>query len=318
MFKLTIAIPTYNRSEYLSICLKSLDDALPDNYDELEILVIDNNSTDGTQLNVMKFQDRMRIRYIKNKSNIGPDENFKKCIKEASSKFVWIFGDDDVFFNGSISYILDIINTYKDVGLIHLRAKNFKNDDELLNYKLSKYHHEVINSKELFLKKVHTNISFISANIVNKKLLIDIDLNKIPNNNLGQVYWNMTSIIEARENIFCGSEIFAGRQFNSANYEFCKIFGESFMDILNLINDKYDVKPLIKIIKNRLLIFYYPANIARIRNEISKIKYSDNCFSIFYPKFKYNLYFWIFTVPAIILPSKITLYLVNFAEKIRK
>lgn len=315
---LTIAIPTYNRANYLNVCLNSLNEALPNNADDVDILVIDNNSTDNTKEIVLNIQKSTNIRYINNEINIGPDENFKKCIEKANSKYVWIFGDDDIFFKNSIEYILTVIKNNNDIGLIHLRAKNFQNESEILDYKLNKFTHKNIKSKNEFIKKVHTNITFISANIFNKDYLKDeINLKDIPNNNLGQVYWNMVSIIKAEQNIFCESKIFAARQFNSGNYNFCKVFGENFIEILDLLADKYDINSLIKIINKRLLIFYYPANIIRIRNKVSRVEYSDTCFNILYKRFKFNLYFWIFSVPAILLPKKISFNLISIIEKLR-
>jgi len=314
---LTIAIPTYNRALYLHKCLISLKKSIPSSCQDIEILIINNNSTDNTEEIVEDLNSNINIKYIRNDSNIGADENFKKCLKEANGNFVWIFGDDDIFFENSISYILNIIKNNNEIGLIHLKAKNFQLDDELMEDKIDSFDYKVISSKEDFIKIIHTNITFLSANIFNKKLLNNVDLDAIPNNNLGQVYWNMVCILEADKNIFCNNKIFGARQFNSGNYNFCKVFVVSFIDILNLIDIKYNIKNILKIFYKRLLIFYYPANIIRLKNGLSGVEYNNNCFNLLYPKFKFNIYFWIFTIPAIILPKKVSLYIIKLIEKNR-
>ena len=69
----TIAIPTYNRADnYLKQALSS---ALVQTYRNIEIIVSDNCSTDNTESVVKNFKDS-RIRYFKQKKNIGPYKNF--------------------------------------------------------------------------------------------------------------------------------------------------------------------------------------------------------------------------------------------------
>lgn len=316
MSYLTIAIPTYNRATYLKECLESLYLSLPKNKADIEILVIDNHSTDNTEKIIQTFNKQLHIKYIKNKTNIGPDENFKRCISEAGSKYVWIFGDDDIFFKDSIKYILNILKENASIGLIHLKAQNFQDKNEPLDDKFN-FTHIKYTSKNKFIKNVHTNITFISANIFNKSLLSDVRLKDIPNNNLGQVYWNMVSVVKSEVNIYCDTHIFGARQFNSGNYNFCEVFGKNFLDILDLTKDKYDTNSIITIIKKRLLIFYYPANIIRLKNNLSQVKYDNNCFLFLYPKFKFNIYFWIFTVPAIFLPKNLGLFIIKIIERLR-
>lgn len=313
---LTIAIPTYNRAVYLDECLSALQRALPQSSDKLEILILDNDSTDDTGLVVSQYQNKMRIRYIKHDVNIGPDENFKKCIAEADGEYVWIFGDDDVFFQQSIKDILFLISEYKGIGVIHLKANNFMEIGDL-HERETQLQYELIENKKSFIGKIHINISFITANIVKRAFIVDnLELSSVPNNNLGQVYWTLVAMIQAEKNIFISTELIGARQFNSGNYNFCKVFGENLTSLLKLINKYYDIKYVIKALNKRLLMIYYPANIARLRNNLSEVQYKQ-CFKIFYSSYKGSLYFWIFTFPAIILPKKAVFLIYKIAEFIR-
>lgn len=313
MSLLTIAIPTFNRSKYLKQCLESLYLNKID-YDKIEIVVLDNNSDDDTFTTVNSFSEKLNIKYIKNNTNIGPDENFKKCIKVASTKYVWIFGDDDIFFSNTIESILKILDEHRDVGVIHLKAVNFTNNNSIKNEKSKNLEYQLIKEKNEFVKYIHTNITFITANIVNKELILkNTDLSEIPNNNLGQVYWTLVSVLHLDNNIIVHSKLIGARQYNSGNYNFCEVFGNNFMETLYLLSKKYDMKSIIKIFKKRLLTVYFPANIVRLRNSLSNVKY-DNCFKIFFKKYKYDIYFWLFTLPSMILPKKIALFIYNIAE----
>jgi len=310
---LTIAIPTFNRSEYLHKCLLSLSH---NRLDDVEILVLDNHSTDNTKKMIKSMQAILNLKYICHSTNIGPDENFKQCIREASSEYVWIFGDDDVFFQDSVLPIVHILKSHNNIGLLHLRAENFMELSKLNDITPS-LEYNIFTDHEKFIRLVHTNITFLSANIFNKDITMqNVNLDVIPNNNLGQVYWNLVALTKGKSNIFIKSKIFGAKQLNSGNYNFCEVFGENFIEILDLTKDKYNTNLIINIIKKRLLIFYYPANIIRLRNGLSEVKYK-NCFNILYPKFKFNIYFWVFTIPAISLPKKLGLFIIKTIERFK-
>ena len=69
---LTICIPTYNRANYLNVCLQNLLPQVDKYKEDIEVIVIDNNSTDETNLIVNKYlNDYSFLKYHINESNIG-------------------------------------------------------------------------------------------------------------------------------------------------------------------------------------------------------------------------------------------------------
>jgi glycosyltransferase involved in cell wall biosynthesis len=89
----TIAIPTYNRAgSYLPGALKS---ALEQTYSNLEVIVADNCSTDGTEALVTALRDP-RLRYFKQDQNIGANANVNFCVERARGKYLLILHDDDL------------------------------------------------------------------------------------------------------------------------------------------------------------------------------------------------------------------------------
>jgi len=89
----TIAIPTYNRaSGYLP---QALQCALRQTYQNLEIFISDNCSTDKTPALVSSISDP-RIRYFRHPKNIGGNNNFNFCIQEAKGKYLLLLHDDDM------------------------------------------------------------------------------------------------------------------------------------------------------------------------------------------------------------------------------
>ena len=88
----TIAIPTYNRADgYLPEALRS---AVAQTYEPIEILVVDNASTDRTA-EVVRSVEHPGLRYIRQPTNVGPFPNFQRGLDEARGDFFLLLHDDD-------------------------------------------------------------------------------------------------------------------------------------------------------------------------------------------------------------------------------
>jgi len=89
-----VLIPTFQRKTYLDEALKSVGEQT---YDNIEIIVIDNGSTDGTAAFMSSISDP-RIRFIVNETNIGMIGSINKGINLFSDKVEWctIVSDDDL------------------------------------------------------------------------------------------------------------------------------------------------------------------------------------------------------------------------------
>jgi len=98
MNNITVCIPTYNRSDLLGTAINSV---LRQDFKKFDILIIDNNSSDNTEIVVKEFKDN-RIRFIKNKRNLGFHGNLQKCLDTASSKYIIFLADDDFFLQGAL------------------------------------------------------------------------------------------------------------------------------------------------------------------------------------------------------------------------
>ncbi|OGF50835.1 MAG: hypothetical protein A2231_04065 [Candidatus Firestonebacteria bacterium RIFOXYA2_FULL_40_8] len=91
---ITICIPVFNGEKTISFAIES---CLKFNYPELEILISDNASEDNTKKIVLEYEDKFpaQIKYVLNHKNLGFAGNYKKCLKEASGKYIFFIGADD-------------------------------------------------------------------------------------------------------------------------------------------------------------------------------------------------------------------------------
>jgi glycosyltransferase involved in cell wall biosynthesis len=126
---LTIAVPTFNRSRYLEELLPQLVTQIEREPQYLvELLVIDNASTDGTRdLIASKFAGSLR--YLRNPENIGGDRNFLECIKAAQGKYVWLFGDDEVINPGGVRRVIEALAQDPDLVIAESSSAATKSYD---------------------------------------------------------------------------------------------------------------------------------------------------------------------------------------------
>lgn len=151
---LSICIPTYNREKHLDECLDSIVNQEWFNEQEIEIVVSDNASIDGTIELVKKYQnDHKNIRYFRNKKNLGSAKNILNLVLNlAEGEYVWIFWDDDlmspIWIKKTINAIrknaIDILLSYRIDFIDWTKPTNWinnENNPEMLHwlYEFSKF-----------------------------------------------------------------------------------------------------------------------------------------------------------------------------------
>ena len=90
----TIIIPTYRRLELTREAIKS---AISQEYDNLEIVVSDNDSDDGSFEKLQEeFKDQYKIRFIRNNKNLGPAMNWLSAASIARGDYIKVLFSDDL------------------------------------------------------------------------------------------------------------------------------------------------------------------------------------------------------------------------------
>ena len=116
--KVSIIIPTFNRAKYLT---RAVSSALAQDYNDMEVIVSDNDSTDDTGVVVESFMDDKRFKYFKNSKNLGMAPNWRKALNEyATGDFFIILSDDDYLIdNQYISKAVKLINTDPEIVIVY-------------------------------------------------------------------------------------------------------------------------------------------------------------------------------------------------------
>lgn len=118
--KLSLCISTYNRAKWLRTSLANIARQIPNPRSDLEIVVVDNTSTDETSDVPNLFQDRPDFRFYRNPSNVGMLGNLAVTAQRAKGEFVWILGDDDLTRTGVIDNILKLLSEKPQLELVYM------------------------------------------------------------------------------------------------------------------------------------------------------------------------------------------------------
>lgn len=105
----SILIPVYNR---VTLVGETIDSAINQIYKNIEIIIVDNCSTDGTWELINSYAAKdTRIRIFQNEENIGPVKNWKRCIDEAKGEYAKILFSDDLMAENFIEETVKVFDT---------------------------------------------------------------------------------------------------------------------------------------------------------------------------------------------------------------
>ena len=93
---LSICIPTFNRSRYLSVLLGTLLNGLSEFLYSYQIVISDNASTDDTSAVVGSFLDKLPIKYFRQDNNLVAELNFLFTLDHADGILLMYLADDDM------------------------------------------------------------------------------------------------------------------------------------------------------------------------------------------------------------------------------
>lgn len=111
----SVVTATYNMGHYL---LLSIASALNQTYKNLEVLVVDDGSTDNTRELMQKFKDERRIHYIY-QENKGQAAAKNRGIQESSGEFIAFLDADDIWKPEKIEKQLNLLQKSKKIGVVY-------------------------------------------------------------------------------------------------------------------------------------------------------------------------------------------------------
>lgn len=101
----SIIMPSYNTAEYIN---DSVNSVIAQTYQNWELIIVDDCSTDNTDEIVVFFSDS-RIRYIKNEKNCGAAYSRNRALREAKGKWIAFLDSDDIWLPEKLEKQIDFM-----------------------------------------------------------------------------------------------------------------------------------------------------------------------------------------------------------------
>lgn len=113
--KVTVIMSAYNAERYVGEAIKSVLNQTLKNF---ELIIINDNSKDGTKKEIKKFKDK-RIKYFEHSYNKGKSHAVNFAFKITNGKYVCIFDADDIMVNYKLEVCAKILDRNPDIGLVY-------------------------------------------------------------------------------------------------------------------------------------------------------------------------------------------------------
>ncbi|MCG8500244.1 MAG: glycosyltransferase [Firmicutes bacterium] len=138
--KVSIIIPTYKRSKFLS---RAVDSALNQTYPHIEVVVVDDNPPDSIYrfeaMEVMaKYGDDKRVIYIKNEKNLGGALARNEGIWKSSGNYITFLDDDDIYLPDKVRNQMEYMIA-NDVEMSFADVRIHNSTDKLIDYREHSY-----------------------------------------------------------------------------------------------------------------------------------------------------------------------------------
>ena len=126
--KVSLYIPTHNYGRYLEEAIESV---LGQNYDDWELIIIDDGSTDDTQTVLAKYKGNPRIRIYRQK-NQGLTRANNRAIKLSRGEYIIRLDADDYLDENALLVMANVLDCKPDVSLVYPDYYVVSEDGELL------------------------------------------------------------------------------------------------------------------------------------------------------------------------------------------
>jgi glycosyltransferase involved in cell wall biosynthesis len=126
----SVVMPVFNGARTFE---RAIDSILSQTYQNIEVLVCDNASFDGTDLIAKSRLNDRRVVYVRHSENIGAVANFLYGVSATKGDYVLIAGDDDYWDHEYIAKMLSLMDGAKCIGMAQSAINRTKSSGELVN-----------------------------------------------------------------------------------------------------------------------------------------------------------------------------------------
>lgn len=146
--KLSVIIPSYLRAPMLC---EAIDSVLSQDIDDMELIVIDDGSTDDTRVRVRQYGDRIRYVYQENQGLSAARNN---GIALARGEYIALLDNDDWFMPGKLRLQLALLDALPDVSGTYSNFTIYRSDDDTTPNGVQTWYENPMDWSKVFDRKV--------------------------------------------------------------------------------------------------------------------------------------------------------------------
>ena len=131
----SVIVPNYNHQKYLDHRISSI---LSQNFDDIEIILLDDQSTDGSLSILKKFDNHEKVSHlvINEKNSGSPFKQWKKGFDLAKGKFIWIAESDDYSSPDFLNELLHFSENNPSAGVLYCQSWEVDSESNILGDRL--------------------------------------------------------------------------------------------------------------------------------------------------------------------------------------
>jgi len=166
----SICIPTYECEKTI---IESIKSALNQTYKNIEIIIVDNCSSDKTYDLLKTFNDP-RIKLYRNNNNLGMCENWNECLKYAKGDYIQYLHGDDILFPYCIEKKVSLAIKDTSIVLVFSSTEIINSNNKTLMIRKYKNKDLVQDGESLVYKSLYTrNIFGEPSNVLFKRSVLE-------------------------------------------------------------------------------------------------------------------------------------------------
>lgn len=129
--RVSIGMPVYNGELFLK---EALDSILAQTFEDFEVIISDNASTDKTQEICKLYSTRdERVKYYRNEQNIGGARNFNRVFELATGEYFKWAAHDDICAPECLEKCVEVLDQNPAVGLCYTKTKLINTQGKVLS-----------------------------------------------------------------------------------------------------------------------------------------------------------------------------------------
>lgn len=191
----SICIPQYNRTSHLiAACTSFLDQT----FEDFEVCISDDCSTDGREADLRAFLDQSGLRYVYSRQpeNLRYDGNLRAAIALASGHFCLLLGNDD-----ALATPTTLANLHADLALrgdVGVAIANYREYDNSRTY-ARMTQTGVVGSGPVVAIQTFRNFSFISGIVIDRHEAQSLSTNRWDGSEMYQMYLGCRIIAHGKQ-----------------------------------------------------------------------------------------------------------------------